>query len=80
MKFFWKASKIQMAESDIHKVDCGADDDRAMKKWLDYFLLSYEYFYLPNFVSKMGLKKCCLPQQLECRIEPTATVTSLKVT
>ena len=31
---FWKASIIQMAESDIHKVECGADDDCAMKKWL----------------------------------------------
>ena len=29
MKIFWKASIIQMAESDIHKVECGADDDRA---------------------------------------------------
>ena len=39
MKFFWKASIIQMAESDIHKVDCGADDDRAMKKWLRLFFV-----------------------------------------
>ena len=29
MKIFWKASIIQMAESDIHKVECSADDDRA---------------------------------------------------
>ena len=45
----------------------------------DYYLLSYVHFYLPNLPSKMGLKKCFLPQQLECRCGPTATVTSLKV-
>ena len=39
MKIFWKASIIQMAESDIHKVECGADDDRAMKKWLRLFFV-----------------------------------------
>ena len=46
----------------------------------DYYLLSYKHFYLPNLHSKIGLKKCFLPQQLECRFGPTATVTSLKVT
>ena len=46
----------------------------------DYCLLSYEQFYFPNLTSKMGLKKFFLPQQLECRCWPTATVTSLKVT
>ena len=46
----------------------------------DYYLLSYEHFYLPNLPSKMGLKKCFITQQLECRCGPTATVTSLKVT
>ena len=44
------------------------------------YLLSYEHIYLPNLPSKMGLKKCFLLQQLECRSGPTATVTSLKVT
>ena len=44
------------------------------------YLLSYEQFYLTNLPSKMGLKKCFLLQQLECRCGPTATVTSLKVT
>ena len=39
MKIFWKASIIQMAENDIPKVDCGADDDRAMKKWLRLFFV-----------------------------------------
>ena len=39
MKIFWKASIIQMAESDIHKVKCGADDDSAMKKWLRLFFV-----------------------------------------
>ena len=46
----------------------------------DYYLLSYELFYLPNFPSKMGLKKCFLSQHLECHCGPTATVTLLKVT
>ena len=50
------------------------------KSGCDYYLLSYETFYLPNLPSKMGLKKCFLPKQLECRYGPTATVTSLKVT
>ena len=45
-----------------------------------YHLLSYEHFYFPNLPSKMNLKKCFLPQQLECRCGPTATVTSLRVT
>ena len=31
----------------------------------------------PNLPSKMGLKKCFLLQQLECRCGPTATVTFL---
>ena len=39
MKIFWKASIIQMAESDIHKAKCGADDDGAMKKWLRLFFV-----------------------------------------
>ena len=50
------------------------------KSGCDYYLLRYEHFYLQNLPSKMGLKKCSLPQQLECRCVPTATVTSLKVT
>ena len=54
-----------------------------MVQWIsgwDYYWLSYEHFYLPNLPSKRSLKKCFLPQQLECRCGPTATVTSLKVT
>ena len=50
------------------------------KSGCDYYLLSYEHFYLPHLPSKMGLKKCILPQQMECRCGPTVTVTSLKVT
>ena len=46
----------------------------------DYYLLSYEHFYLPNLPSKIGLKKCFFPQQMECCCGPTATVTSLEVT
>ena len=46
----------------------------------DYYFLSYVHFYLPNLPSKMVLKKCFLPQQLECRCGPTPTVTSVKVT
>ena len=46
----------------------------------DYYLLSYEHFYLPILPSKMSLKKCFSPQQLECRCGPTATKTSLKYT
>ena len=34
MKFFWKSSTLQMAESDIIYVKCGADNDGAMEKWL----------------------------------------------
>ena len=34
MKFFWKASLLQMAESDIFYVKGGADDNGAMEKWL----------------------------------------------
>ena len=50
------------------------------KSGCDHYLLSYEHFYLPHLPSKMGLKKCILPQQTECRCGPTATETSLKVT
>ena len=50
------------------------------KSGCDYYLLSYEYFYLANLPSKMALKKCFLPQHLEFRCGPTATMTSLKVT
>ena len=46
----------------------------------DYYLLSYEHFYLPNLPSKMGFKKIFLPQQLDCPGRATATVTSLKDT
>ena len=49
------------------------------KSVFGYLMLSYELFYLPNLPSKLGLKKCSLPQQLDCRCGPTATVTSLKV-
>ena len=38
MTIFWKASIIQMAEKDIHKAKCGADDDGAMEKWLRLFI------------------------------------------
>ena len=34
MKRFWKASILQMTESDIFYVQLGADDDGAMEKWL----------------------------------------------
>ena len=51
-----------------------------LKSGCDYYLLSYEHFYLPIYPSKMGMKKCILPQQLQCRCGLTATVTSLKVT
>ena len=50
------------------------------KSGCDTYLLSYEHFYFTNLPSKMGLKMCFLPQQLECLFGPTATVTSLKVT
>ena len=50
------------------------------KSGCDNYVLSYEHFYLQNFPSKMGMKKCFLPQQLECRCGSTATVRSLKVT
>ena len=50
------------------------------KSGCDNYVLSYEHFYLQNFPSKMGIKKCFLPQQLECRCGPTAIVRSLKVT
>ena len=46
----------------------------------DYYLLSYELFYLPILTSKMGLEKFFLLQQLECLRGPKATVTSLKDT
>ena len=50
------------------------------KSGCDTYLLSYEQFYFPNLPSKMRLAMCFLPQQLECRFGPTATVTSLKIT
>ena len=51
-----------------------------LKNGCDYYLLSYQQFYLPHLPFKMGSKKCFLPQQLECSCGLTATVTSLKVT
>ena len=50
------------------------------KSGCDSCLLRYEHFYLPNLPSKMGLKKCILPQQMECHCWPKANMTSLKVT
>ena len=50
------------------------------KSVFGYLMLSYEHFYLPNLPSKLGFKKRFLPQQLERRSGPTATVMSLKVT
>ena len=46
----------------------------------DYYLLSYDHFYLQILPYKLGLKKCFQPQQLECRFGPTAKLTSLRVT
>ena len=34
MTIFWKASILQMAESDIFYVELGPDDEGAMEKWL----------------------------------------------
>ena len=34
MKIFWKASILQMTESDILYIQLDADDDGAMEKWL----------------------------------------------
>ena len=54
-----------------------------MEQWksgCDHYLLSYKHFYLPKLPSKMGLKKCFLPQHLECLCGPTAIVPSLKST
>ena len=76
MKISWKASILQMAESD-NVLKWGADDHNA---GCDNFLLSYEHFYLPNLPSKMWWEKFFLLQQLECRCGPTATVRSQKVT
>ena len=50
------------------------------KSGCDYYLLSYEHFYLPSLPYKVALEKCFLPKQLECCCGPTATVTSLRVT
>ena len=49
------------------------------KSGCDYYLLSYEHFYVPNLPSKMVLKNCFLPQQFECRFGPTVTVKTLKL-
>ena len=75
---FWKASILQTVESDIIYVKMIKMVRR--KNGCDYYLLSYERIYLPNLPSKMGLKKCVLPQQLERRLVRKATVTSLKAT
>ena len=50
------------------------------KSGFDHYLFSYEHFYLRNLPSKIGLKTCFLPQQLECFCGTTAILTSLKVT
>ena len=50
------------------------------KSGCDYYLLSYEHFYLPNLPYKMGFKKIFLPQQLDYPGRATTTVTSLKDT
>ena len=34
MKIFWKAEILEMSESDIPYVKCGADPDGAMGRWL----------------------------------------------
>ena len=75
---FWKASILQTVESDIIYVKLIKIVRR--KNGCDYYLLSYERIYLPILPSKMGLKKCFLPNKLDCRFGPRATVTSLKVT
>ena len=54
---FWKASIIQMAESDIHKVECGADDDCAMKKWLRLIFVELWAFLSRKFYFQNGLEK-----------------------
>ena len=52
---------------------------RQWKSGCDYYLLSYDILS-PEFVLQNSMKKCFLPQQLDCRFWPTPTVTSLKVT
>ena len=80
IKNVWKADILEMAESNLCYVECGANQDGAMESDCDHYLLSYEHFHLQNLPSKMSLKNLCLPQHLECRCGLTATVTSLQDT
>ena len=80
MKMFWKASILQMTESDIFCVQLGTDDDGAMEKWLWLLFVELWAFISPKLALQNGLEKELSTQQLECRFGPTATVTSLKNT
>ena len=48
-KIFWKASILQMAESDIFYVKWGANKDGAVKKWLWLLFVELWAFVSRNF-------------------------------
>ena len=50
------------------------------KSGCNRYLLSYEHFGLRSLPSRIGFKNLFIPQYLQCRWGPTATLTLLKVT
>ena len=57
MKIFWKASILQISESDISNEKWGADEDGAMEKWLWLLFVELWAFFPNNFALQNGLEK-----------------------
>ena len=60
MKSLWKASILQMAESDMFYVKWGADEDGAMEKWLWLLFVELWAFLSPKFALQNRLEKVLL--------------------
>ena len=83
MKIFWKPEVLERAESDIFCVKLGAHHDAAIGNCLRPLFVEYEaypYILAQKMISKMRSKYLWLMHFLESRCDPTATVTSLKLT
>ena len=83
MKKFRKPEILEMAESDIFCVKLGADYDAVIENCLRPLFVEYEaypYILAQKMISKMRSKYPWLIHFLESRCDPTATVTSLKLT
>ena len=80
MKFFWKASFLQLAECDMFCVKWGADEDSAMEKWLWLLFVELWALLCPKFALQNGLKKLLFTATIWMPLRSNGDCDVLKVT